>query len=97
MPAEPEAEIQENPEKRRFELTVDGQVAYLLFTRDNWRMWLLDTFTPPSVRGQGIGERLAKHGLDHARANGLAVVPICPYVAAYIRDHSEYQDLVAAS
>ena len=26
---------------------------------------------------------------------GLRVVPICPFVAAYIRRHAEYADLVA--
>jgi predicted GNAT family acetyltransferase len=32
--------------------------------------------------------------LDDIRARGLRVVPFCPFVAGYIRRHSEYADLV---
>jgi predicted GNAT family acetyltransferase len=33
--------------------------------------------------------------LDDIRSRGLKVVPLCPFVAAYIRRHPEYEDLVA--
>jgi uncharacterized protein len=32
--------------------------------------------------------------LDDMRARGLKVAPVCPFVAAYIRRHPEYADLV---
>jgi uncharacterized protein len=32
--------------------------------------------------------------LDDIRSRGLQVVPLCPFVAAYIRRHPEYEDLV---
>jgi hypothetical protein len=38
---------------------------------------------------------LARAALDTARADGLEVVPLCPYVAAYIRRHQEYLPLVS--
>jgi predicted GNAT family acetyltransferase len=37
---------------------------------------------------------MAQHVLDDARGRGLEVVPICPYVSAYIRRHPDYRDLV---
>ena len=42
-----------------------------------------------------ITARLLTHALDFARAEGLPVVPLCPYVAEYIRQHPEYEDVVA--
>jgi hypothetical protein len=46
--------------------------------------------------GQGIGSRLAAGALDDIRGRGLTIVPLCPFVSAYLARHSEYADLVAA-
>jgi predicted GNAT family acetyltransferase len=37
---------------------------------------------------------MARFVLDDARNRGLEVVPICPYVGAFIRRHPEYLGLV---
>ena len=44
--------------------------------------------------GQGVGSALAKAGLGHARSEGLRVLPTCPFVAAYMREHPEEKDLL---
>ncbi|MFC6663258.1 GNAT family N-acetyltransferase, partial [Deinococcus multiflagellatus] len=44
--------------------------------------------------GQGLGSLLARGALDDVRAQGKRVVPMCPFIAAYIRRHPEYTDLV---
>ena len=49
---------------------------------------------PPAHSGRGIGTRLIQFGLAFTRERGLKVVPICPFFAAYIKDHPEEQDLV---
>ena len=46
-------------------------------------------------QGLGVGGTLARGALDDSRARGLRVVPTCPFIAAWIRRHSDYQDLVA--
>lgn len=48
----------------------------------------------PAEEGKGYGSALMKQLLDHARAQGKKVIPICPYAAAFIRKHPEYRDLV---
>lgn len=53
------------------------------------------TKVDPAFEGQGVGGRLASWALDDARARGLSVRPICPFIAAFIRRHQEYADLVA--
>jgi predicted GNAT family acetyltransferase len=54
----------------------------------------MHTRVPGELEGQGYGGALAKAALDYARANGLKVIPTCPFVSAYLRRHKEYADLV---
>lgn len=44
--------------------------------------------------GEGLGSQLAKYVLDDIRAAGKLVVPMCLFIAGYIRKHPEYVDLV---
>ena len=53
------------------------------------------TEVPDALEGRGIGKRLVKAALDDARAQGLKVVPVCPFVKHYIENHPETQDLLA--
>ena len=53
--------------------------------------------TPRRLLAAGtLGSALVATALDDARSEGLEVVPLCPFVAAFIERHPEYQDLVAA-
>jgi predicted GNAT family acetyltransferase len=54
------------------------------------------TEVEPEYAGQGLGDELAREALDDVRRRGLILVPLCPFIAAYIRRHpSDYLDLVA--
>jgi len=53
------------------------------------------TEVPPAVGGRGVAADLVRTGLETARAQGWSVRPTCSYVAAYMRRHPEYQDLLA--
>jgi uncharacterized protein len=55
---------------------------------------LVHTDVAPSAEGQGIGSRLVAGALDDIRSRGLRVVPVCPFVTAYLRRHPEQRDLV---
>ena len=88
--------IKQNVEARRFEIRHDDDVARLEYRLRGSTIVFTHTEVPPSLAKHVIAERLAKHGLEYARANGLSVVPLCPYVAHYIKEHREYADLVSA-
>lgn len=88
--------VTHNPDENRYEAVVDGLLSVCEYEVVNDRMVFTHTFVPPQLRGQGIAEQLVRPGLDAARAAGKKVVPACSYVAAFIRRHPEYQDLVAA-
>jgi uncharacterized protein len=48
----------------------------------------------PAEEAKGYGSALVRSLLDYARTEGKKVIPICPYAAAFIRKHPEFQDLV---
>ncbi|MFG1947920.1 GNAT family N-acetyltransferase [Nonomuraea sp. NPDC048826] len=88
-------DVVDNPEKSRFEIFVDGQVAgfadYLLLPT---KVVFTHTEVLPEHSGKGLAGRLIGHALDLTRDTGLKVVPRCEYVAGYIERNPEYQDLV---
>lgn len=57
---------------------------------------LYRTFVPEPDRGRGLGGRLVGRALEYARAQGMRVIPTCPYVAQWIREHPENADLLAS-
>ena len=88
--------VLDNPSVGRVELFVSDQLAGLVtYVRSGDAVTIAHTEVRPGFEGRGLGARLAKFALDDARRRGLRVVPRCPFVAAYIRRHPEYADLIA--
>jgi uncharacterized protein len=87
--------VRDNAERQRFELDVDGKVAYSNYRRTNGLLTVMHTEVPEALNGRGIGSALVRGLLDIARAQGLKVKPHCPFVRAYLDKHPEYADLRA--
>ncbi len=87
--------IFDNEARHRFEATIDDQVAIVVYRLSGDTITFTHAEVPESQRGQGIGEALARAALDSARARNLKVVVRCPFITAFIREHPEYQDLLA--
>ncbi|HEX7256177.1 MAG TPA: GNAT family N-acetyltransferase, partial [Gaiellaceae bacterium] len=74
-----------------------GEVAGYVFYREREdAIVLVHTEVADEFEGQGVGSRLVAGTLDDIRARGLRIVPVCPFVSAYLERHPEYADLVAA-
>ncbi len=89
------AEVVDNTARGRFELAEAGGVAFANYRRDADRLIIPYVEAPVSLRGTGAAGRLMEGVLSIARAEGLKVLPLCSYAAAYIRRHNEHQDLLA--
>lgn len=87
--------VRDNQDRHRFELDAEGHVAFSNYRRDGHTLTILHTEVPAALNGRGIGSALARGLLDVARAEGLKVRPLCPFVSAYIARHPEYADLLA--
>jgi uncharacterized protein len=91
-----DAEVVDVPEKCRYELRLDGRLIGLAaYRRRDGRIALTHTEVDESCEGRGFGSRLAAAALDDARRRGLRVLPLCPFIAHYVQQHPEYQELVA--
>ncbi len=88
-------EVVHNSEEQQFEAEVGGQLALAAYRRTPGRIMFTHTEVPYQFRGRGIAGQVVRAALEYARDEGLTVVPLCSYVAAYIRRHPEYQSLVA--
>lgn len=89
--------ITNNTEQRQWQVEADGKLAVLKYQQRDGRVIYTHTEVPSELEGRGIASALARAALDDARSRALHVVPMCPFVAAYIRKHPEYGDLVESS
>lgn len=87
-------EVINNVEKSRFEILVAGKRAVAEYIDRGHMIVFSHTEVPTGLEGKGIGSKLVSAGLNFAREQKKTVLPLCPYVAAYIRRHPAYQDLV---
>lgn len=87
--------VRDNPEKHRFEIDLgDGIFAIAEYTLPEGKIMFAHTEVPKAFEGRGLGTRLIRFALDSARERGLEVIPICPFFAAYIKNHADVQDLL---
>jgi predicted GNAT family acetyltransferase len=86
--------VHDNPALHRFELDLNGRTAAAYYQLSPGVITFTHTEVPPEMAGHGIGSQLVRGALEAARAQGLKVVPKCPFVAAYMAKHPEFNDLL---
>lgn len=92
MPAD--LPIHDNPEAGRFEVEVDGHVAFAEYRLPEGSILFSHTEVPPELEGRGIGSALVRYALAAARERGLKVIPVCPFFAAWLGKHPQEADIV---
>jgi predicted GNAT family acetyltransferase len=89
--------VTDEPALGRFVVTADGELAgSVQYQLEDGRIVFTHTEIDPRFEGHGLASTLTRHALDEARARGVGVVPLCPFVRTYIARHGEYLDLVPA-
>ena len=86
-------EVIHNPENYRFETWIDNQLSKLDYLLDEDTIVMTHVGVYPEYRGQGVAGKLVEMALKYSEENSLRVIPMCPYIAAYIRRHPQYMDL----
>jgi uncharacterized protein len=91
-----EVTVADDPGAARYEITVDGERAgFVTYRESPGVITFLHAEVHPSRERRGLGSQLVRGALDDARARGLAVRPVCPFVQWFVETHTEYRDLVA--
>jgi len=81
--------VRDNIPASRFEIDIDGQIAFLDYARNGNELVILHTEVPQPLRHQGLGTLLAKTAIATARAEGMRLKVLCPFVQAYRRANPE--------
>jgi predicted GNAT family acetyltransferase len=88
-------EVADAPDRERYELSVDGEVVgFTTYRARPSLIAFLHTEVDERLQGQGLADRLIRFALEDARKRGLAVLPFCPFVKAFIERHREFETLV---
>ena len=87
-------ELKNNRINKQFEFHIDGLVPKVEYIRAKDRIFLTHTEVPEKLEGQGIGSMLIKAVLEEVERQELTLVPLCPFVAGYIKEHPEWKKLV---
>ncbi|GLU44333.1 GNAT family N-acetyltransferase [Allomuricauda sp. NBRC 101325] len=83
-----------NKEAKQFQFLLEDAIAKIEYILAQDRIYLTHTEVPPSYEGKGIGSSLIKQTLEYIKEQDLTLVPLCPFVAMYIKRNPEWKALV---
>lgn len=87
-------EVVHNEGEGRFEARLGDQVAFTQYRVLQNGILFPHTEVPEAFEGQGVGGKLVEAAMRWARERDAKVMPVCTFVAGYIRRHPEHHDLV---
>ena len=87
------AAVRDNKALGRFELDVEGTVAFANYRVTPQAVVITHTETPRALRGRGVASELVKGALELIRADGRKVIAGCGFVVDYLYKHPEFADL----
>lgn len=87
--------VTNNEKEQRFEILEGDHLGYLEYRFYKNNIAMMHTFVPDELEGRGIASALAHYALEWAREHQKPVIVYCPFVAAYLKRHPEYNELLA--
>ena len=87
--------LTDNKEDKQFELTVDGFTARVEYILMGNKIIFSHTDVPKELEGKGIGSMIVKLALENIEERELKLIPLCPFTAAYIKRHPEWNRVLA--
>lgn len=88
------ADVRDNKAQSRFELDVEGDIAFANYRITPSAVIITHTETPRALRGRGIASELVHGTLELIRADGRKVIAGCGFVVDYLEKHPEYRDMI---
>ena len=86
---------EDGPTKGRYVLAEAGAEAELTWSVVGPTRIIADhTGVPEALRGTGAGRRLVERLVSDARAEGVTVIALCPFVKSMAARHKEWSDVI---
>lgn len=89
------SDFRNNTATNRYELDEEGYTAFATYKREPGVLVINWVESPLALRGTGAAGRLMTQVAEEAKRDGLKIVPVCGYAAAWLRGSKTYRDLVA--
>jgi predicted GNAT family acetyltransferase len=88
-----EPDVAHSPHRHRYEISVDNDLAGFAEYLDNGDQRIFyHTEIGESFTGRGLASTLIHSALSDTRALDKRVIPVCPFVAGYVRKHHDFDD-----
>lgn len=87
-------EVKDNPSTKQYEAKVEDATARIEYIKTKDKIYLTHTEVPRALEGKGVGSALVLKTLEDIEKKGLTLVPLCPFVALYLKRHPEWKRLV---
>jgi predicted GNAT family acetyltransferase len=91
---DPKPHVAHNAKASRFEYAEDGHTAFAAYELRPDVMVLTHTEVPKELGGRGVANQLAAAAFEHARANNLRVVTVCPFMSKWVEKNPRYREVV---
>lgn len=89
------AKVRHDENAHRYVLEIGGlALGFAEYQDDGQRQVFTHTEVDQSLSGQGMGSKLVRESLDDARRRGKRVVPVCGFVADYVKKHHDWDDII---
>ncbi|UPG83940.1 N-acetyltransferase [Luteibacter aegosomatis] len=88
--------IRDAPDEGRFVAELGRQSASAWYERGPGMLRFVRVDISQSLIADGVGIQLMRVAMSQARAQGLLVEPACDFVANYMRNHPDTQDLLTS-
>lgn len=73
----------------------DNSKAYLKYSIEGDKMYLIETYTPPQHRGKGVAKAMVDKAVEVATERNLKIVPICSYSVYYFLKNPQLRGILA--
>ena len=90
----PDNVLIDNEAAKQYQFEIDKYIPRIEYIKSSDKIFLTHTEVPKELEGKGIASSLIRQVLMDIEQKDLTLVPLCPFVAAYIKRHPKWRKLV---
>lgn len=84
----------DNEKDHQYEVFIDGKLSKIEYIQTKTEIYLTHTEVARELEGRGIGKAMIAKALGNIQRKKLKLVPLCPFVASFIRSNPEWKILL---